>query len=84
MKFYIDKFNSYYWGKIYYGKLISIYQSTFKNILFYKYGIRHNIKNAAYINNVYKEFVLNDKYYGNQYTFTKESWRRFVKLQAFL
>jgi hypothetical protein len=42
-------------------------------------------KNAAYINyNGYQQFHLNGKLYGDSYTFDKESWRKFVKLQAFL
>jgi hypothetical protein len=31
-----------------------------------------------------KPFWLNSIYYSNQNDFTERSWRRFVKLQAFL
>jgi hypothetical protein len=66
------------------SKLTAIYcdiASTF----FYTNGYENNIKNASYISkNDYKEFSLNGKCYGNKYNFTKQSWRRFVKLQAFL
>jgi hypothetical protein len=45
----------------------------------------HNYKNTAYSDNYgYKEFFLNGKAYGNQNHFTKETWRRFCKLKAFL
>ena len=55
------------------------------HIVFYKNGMLHNAKNAAYINDLgYKQFVLNDECYGNNNDFTKKSWRRFVKMQAFL
>jgi hypothetical protein len=57
----------------------------FYAITFYKNGMYHNPKNAAYIAfDGYKQFILNDKPYGDQANFTKFSWRRFVKLQAFL
>ncbi len=53
--------------------------------MFYKNGMFHNAKNASnIILNRQKSFWLNNKYYGNENTFTKQSWRRFVKLQAFL
>jgi hypothetical protein len=80
MKFYRD----INWNKIINNKLTAIYLDY--NIYFYKDGKIHNSKNVAYIryDNRYKEFYLNGKLYGNQDTFTKESWRRFVKLQVFL
>ena len=54
-------------------------------VYFYKNGKYHNSKNAAIINYIgYKEFSLNDEYYGDEYDFTKQSWRRFVKLKFFL
>lgn len=54
-------------------------------ILFFKNGNFHNNKNAAFIENTgYKEFHLNDQYYGNNTNFTKSSWRKFIKLQTFL
>ena len=53
-------------------------------IAFYKDGLHHNSKNAAFINNKgFKYFYLNNKCYGFEYHFNKESWRRFVKLQVF-
>mgnify|MGYP007056137743 CR=1 FL=1 len=83
MKFYIDK-RFYYWNKIKDNKLTAIYYNGFA-VRFYKNGICHNNKNAAiyYIDGI-KDFRLNGKYYSNQNKFTKKSWRRFVKLQAFL
>ena len=80
MKFYRES----YWNKIRINNLDAIYHDYY-NIIFYKNGIISNSKNAAFIEiNEYKEFILNDKYYGNQDDFTKESWRRFTKLKAFL
>ena len=96
MKFYKYK----YYSEIYKLKITAIccnysYGISHKNndynscnyysIRFYKNGILNNFKNATFIvNNSYKEFRLNNKYYGDQDTFTKQSWRKFVKLQAFL
>ena len=84
MNFYRDRFNSYYWGKVYYKKITAIYQSTLGVILFFKNGLRHNNKNIAYNYNGYKEFYLNGEFYGYNNEFTKHSWRKFVKLQVFL
>ncbi len=91
MKFYIN--NDYnnicpYWEKIIDNKLNAVY-STYSSyyyniIIFYKNGERHNAKNASYNSIKYKDFYLNGKHYGSKNKFTKESWRRFVKLQAFL
>ncbi len=53
-------------------------------VYFYKNGMYHNSKNAAIIEVLYKEFCLNEEYYGDEYNFTKQSWRRFVKMKAFL
>ena len=85
MKFYRENNKSIdYWNKTKANKLTFIYCNR-TDISFYKNGLCHNNKNAAYIYyNRYKEFRLNGKYYGNINEFTKESWRRFVKLQAFL
>lgn len=82
MKFYIAGS----WLKIRAYNLTAIYNDHF-NVIFYKKGGMHNYKNAAYKNNNdYKEFTLNGVThfccYGN--SFTKESWRRYVKLQVFL
>jgi hypothetical protein len=71
------------------NKLTAIYSSEF-DVTFFKNGKYHNAKNAAYIHDSsYKQFCLNGKYYGdnntsNQNYFTKQSWRKFIKLQAFL
>jgi hypothetical protein len=86
MKFYNDnkKYISYL-NDIIINKLTCIY-STFYTITFYKNGIKHNDKNSAYINRLdeLKIFYLNNKYYGSLKQFTKQSWRRFVKLKVFL
>jgi hypothetical protein len=84
MKFYRDKYNEYYyWFKIVNNKLTAIHCD--KSIRFIKNGKYHNDKNLSFIRyDGYKQFCLNNKcYYSGNY-FTKESWRRFVKLQAFL
>ena len=84
MKFYKDGFHeNFYSRKINALKLNSVYNSSF-TVWFCKYGIFHNNKNASYISNGYKGFYLNNKLYGNQDDFTKQSWRKFVKLQVFL
>jgi hypothetical protein len=82
MKFYKDKYSYGYCDKIINNNLTIMYSNIY--IYFYKNGKNHNTKNAAFISNKYKEFRLNGKYYGNTNDFTKQSWRRFVKLQAFL
>jgi hypothetical protein len=91
MKFYIDKDNNYYIDKIYINKLSAIYLTTiyfdrlYFQTHFFKGGIAHNIKNASIIaDNECKGFYLDNKRYGDEKDFTKELWRRFVKLQAFL
>ena len=86
MKFYRDM-NNYddYWNKIRNNKLNAILLDYYNAVLFYKNGKENNTKNASYIaKSGYKQFCLNDKDYGTNNDFTKESWRRFVKLQAFL
>jgi hypothetical protein len=53
-------------------------------VYFFKNGLLHNNKNAAYIDEKkLKTFSLNDKTYGNKDYFTNKSWRRFVKMQVF-
>jgi hypothetical protein len=88
MKFYIYNYknntNIDYFNKIKNNKLTSIYCSNFYYIQFFKNGLFNNDKNASYISGKYKEFDLNNKYYGDQDKFTKKSWRKFVKLQVFL
>jgi hypothetical protein len=87
MKFYTDiiiyKFYYYY---ITSGKLTCIhFDKLYDSVVFYKNGKKNNCKNASYIGNTgYKQFCLNNKIYGNQNNFTKQTWRKFVKLQAFL
>ncbi len=82
MKFYRDK--TFYFGqKIVDSKLTAINQS-YKFIRFYKNGTIHNSKNAAYIADRIPDFWLNGIFYGSEEEFSKKSWRRFVKLQAFL
>ena len=85
MKFYREKYkNNFYYIKIVYSKLTTIYMEYF-GVYFFKNGLRHNSKNSSYIGkDSYKSFCLNDIRYGYHTDFTKESWRRFVKLKAFL
>ena len=82
MRFYKQKTNTNYCGFIFKNKLNAIYQGF--AIIFFENGLEHNSKNAAYIGCFLKAFYLNGKYYGNENSFTKELWRRFVKMQAFL
>jgi hypothetical protein len=98
MKFYIYNYknnintNTDYFNKIKNNKLTAIYfdlnylgRRLYFQTHFFKDGIAHNIKNASIIaDNGYKGFYLNNKRYGDQDNFTKQSWRKFVKLQAFL
>ena len=84
MKFYRDNYKHIYWCEIKSNKLTAIYCDNIV-IRFFKNSMYHNAKNAAYIRlDGYKEFWLNNKSYHNKYVFTKKSWRRFVKMQAFL
>ena len=84
MKFYRDIDNYIYWYKIKDNKLTAIYCDN-RCVFFYKNGKKHNSKNASFVEpNALKVFRLYDKFYGDQKTFTKYSWRKFVKLQAFL
>jgi hypothetical protein len=84
MKFYINKNAGHFFEKIVNNKLSAIYYNLYA-IRFLKNGNLHNIKNAAYIDNYeFKEFYLDNEYYGDQNDFTKKTWRKFVKLQAFL
>jgi hypothetical protein len=82
MKFYRDKNCYIYFKKIKHNKLNAVYSSYF--IQFFKNGLYHNSKNADHINDNYLMFCLNNKCYGYQEDFTKHSWRKFAKLQAFL
>jgi hypothetical protein len=78
MKFYRDYVNKFfnYWG-ITNNKLTAIHHCY--SVTFFKNGLKHNIKNAAYTNGKYKQFFLNDKCYGYEKDFTKESWHIFAK-----
>ena len=92
MKFYKDKDNQFYfYDKIKNNKLTAIiitdsfcYDDI--QIFFFYNGLTHNEKNFANFQRFEQEkcFNLNGKFYGNQYDFTKKSWRRFCKLKAFL
>ena len=68
-------------------------------IIFKKDEMWHNEKDASYIGsmtkfwdsdkgklveNCHKLFYLNGKFYGTEKDFSKKSWRKFVKLKAFL
>jgi hypothetical protein len=88
MKFYVDKnTNSYlsFLKKIVSNKLKAICYDEFDcSVRFYLNGMWHNPKNAAYFDGKNKNFSLNGKVYSTEKNFTKQSWRRFVKLKAFL
>lgn len=87
MKFF--KYNNN-WNKIISNKLTAIYGYNNKSaygqyVHFFLNGVFHNIKNASFIrSDGYKIFSLNGKTYGYKNDFTKQSWRKFVKLQIFL
>jgi hypothetical protein len=82
MKFYNGNNNLYYWGII--SKLNAIHCDSYA-IRFYKNGFHNNYKNASVIKyNEYKQFWINSEFYGTNNDFTKQSWRRFVKMQVFL
>ncbi len=82
MKFY--KYNiRFNLIKIEINNITCIY-NNFPATTFYKNGKEHNNKNASFIDDSHKEFYLNGKYYGGRMNFTKQSWRKFIKLQAFL
>jgi hypothetical protein len=86
MKFYRDK-RFYFWNKIKDNKLNAIHLDGcgYNCIRFLKNGLLCNYKNAAYTESSnYKSFFLNNKLYGNESDFTKESWRRFCKLKTFI
>ncbi len=84
MKFYKYKYDFDYWNKIINKKLTCVY-SNYSYVRFYKNGKKHNIKNCALFdfNNKYKQFFLNGINFSNEKRFTKQSWRRFAKLQIF-
>ena len=83
MRFYKNK---KYTGEPFDNTLTAVYHNTY-SIRFFKNGENHNTKNAGMIYGEFKEFWLNGRYYGNQNTLTKKSWRRYmrlIKLKAFL
>jgi hypothetical protein len=84
MKFYTFNQEKYTLNFIKANKLTAIYCDSFA-VDFFKNGLRHNTKNAAYFDShLYNKFFLNNICYGNEMKFNKYSWRRFVKLQVFL
>lgn len=89
MKFYKDKVINIK-TKITYLHLIEENKLTaicceFYAVLFYKNGLEHNYKNASYVHDDgSKEFILNGHSYGYEDNFTKKTWHKFCKLQAFL
>ena len=84
MKFYKeDRYRFNFWNKIRVMKLNAIYGSCII-VWFFKNGKQHNPKNASYIVGIYKQFFLNGNFYGYESHFTKESWRKFIKMQVFL
>ncbi len=78
MKFY----NKKKWSEIMKCKLTAIYRNNIY-IAFFKNGKINNNKNAASVSFKYKGFYLSGIHYGNNKDFTKQSWRKFAKLQAF-
>ena len=84
MKFYVVKIKTINLGSVNItrDKLCAIVTNTsFDLVSFFKNGTYHNAKNAAYISHYYQSFYLNGTTCGKSNKFTKESWRRFVKLQ---
>jgi hypothetical protein len=89
MKFYVDQSKVFYLYKIISEELTAIYINLLiLRIQFFKSGLINNEKNAAITSNVtgyiFKQFWLNNILYGYENDFTKESWRRFVKMKVFL
>jgi hypothetical protein len=86
MKFYRYVISANYLNKIENNNLTAIYSNVCDSVFFIKNAKQHNPKNFSYIryDKKYKKFCLNSKYYGSEEDFTKESWRRFFKLKAFL
>ena len=85
MKFYRYNINYFFHNNIIINNLTAVYLNFYGSISFYKNGLYHNDKNLSFIDNDgYKEFCLNGKIYSNNTNFTKKTWRKFVKLKAFL
>ena len=85
MKFYKYKPFSNYLNIIFNYKLNAIYCYPSGSVTFFENGKCHNAKNATYIfYDGYKKFYLDGKLYGDKRNFTKQTWRKFYKLKAFL
>jgi hypothetical protein len=97
MKFYREKFfgrtlRKFYTKHVINNKIKAIIsckvigeQAIEVEVTFFDKGEFHNNKNAAiYWSDKYKDFYLKSKSYGSAKTYTKQSWRRFVKMQTFL
>lgn len=84
MKFY-KKTSQALLNETFFNEKITNICSTYYSVEFCKNDMYHNTKNAAYVHNsCYKEFYLNGEFYGTEKYFTKKSWRKFVKMQAFI
>jgi hypothetical protein len=70
--------------KIFDFNLTAVY-CNYSYIQFFKNGMYHNSKNASNVIsiNAHKYFYLNNKRYGFNDNFTKESWRKFAKMLVF-
>ncbi len=86
MKFYITKFKCTPKKIKKIDAILLKIKKGFTVTIFFKNGKVHSSKKGAvilsYCNDI--NFYLNGNYYGNQYNFTKKSWRKFVKMQVFL
>jgi hypothetical protein len=74
----------FYRNTTHYDVETCIEQGPTGSVYFIQKHSLHNVKNAALILKYLKvkEYYLNGKCYGDN--FTKQSWRRFCKLKAFL
>jgi hypothetical protein len=85
MKFYKGLLDRFSFLRLKAAKLTACVYSNRNKIVFFKNGAFHNFKNAAVIETEgFKFYYLNHELYGTQTQFTKLSWRKFTKLQAFL
>jgi hypothetical protein len=83
MRFYKDKELYRFWYYIQENKLTAIFQNLNQEIVFLKKSKCHNNKNAAYIRKYEKHFYLNGNFHGYDSFFSKDSWRRNIKLKVF-
>jgi hypothetical protein len=78
-KLYINQYiplQEVYYSSIKDNKLNAIFQNY--NVIFFKNGLKHNDKNKAVVSpGKIGVFCLNNKCYGYEDNFTKQSWRRF-------